>query len=692
MLDPDAIVWHDLVFADLQDLASERFDRQETELRAGLEGRGYGEAAVDRAVEGALTQPIAPGQFDAAAGAPFLKRQAYLHHDGRVEHARTRVGSGIGYPFVDALQIARPHRPDGISERHTTLSLPGQLALAAERGQITPWDRTRVAQAHVTQSDRAAVDDGWELARLLFGGASPQVAPTPFALSEAGLRWYSRPSEYDPRIAIVVGDDPWDFSWFYALRRMRGNAFWVPDCYASDLAWVTELRMLPLRLQLGASAVFSVTSVSGSEHVATVAAALEAPSVGEGSVEVVLWDSLTPFEPRHLLVENSFSAPTTLSIDGDTSAHFPSPVPHVRCDGDPFHMQWMCDVNIDGWAAINSDSLGSSLLAMPHASTSRVRPSYEGISYLCPRAFITGGVALEQQTDSPRVKALDLQDQLRTVLAPQDWDIRLSDKGIYANQSAELFGGLLPLADAISQSRWRNLLMALARSRGTGLGHYQRADQRRYFTLEEIKAAIATAGMDHSPAELVRMDIIWRGLRHRCHRCRWEGWHGQDEIGSALRCPRCRLEFDVHSRHWVGADEPQWWYRLNEVLWQFVTTHSDLALKASVFFLHTDRPATLLAPAMELVGPDGSSSSEVDLIVLRGRRLWIGEAKIGSSLGGQTAAGTQLNKLRSAARLLKADGILMVSGSPSGFSDPTVALIKERLGELDLTLRIETLT
>ena len=272
MLDPDAIVWHDLVFADLQDLASERFDRQETELRAGLEGRGYGEAAVDRAVEGALTQPIAPGQFDAAAGAPFLKRQAYLHHDGRVEHARTRVGSGIGYPFVDALQIARPHRPDGISERHTTLSLPGQLALAAERGQITPWDRTRVAQAHVTQSDRAAVDDGWELARLLFGGASPQVAPTPFALSEAGLRWYSRPSEYDPRIAIVVGDDPWDFSWFYALRRMRGNAFWVPDCYASDLAWVTELRMLPLRLQLGASAVFSVTSVSGSEHVATVAA------------------------------------------------------------------------------------------------------------------------------------------------------------------------------------------------------------------------------------------------------------------------------------------------------------------------------------------------------------------------------------------------------------------------------------
>ena len=95
---------------------------------------------------------------------------------------------------------------------------------------------------------------------------------------------------------------------------------------------------------------------------------------------------------------------------------------------------------------------------------------------------------------------------------------------------------------------------------------------------------------------------------------------------------------------------------------------------------------------MELVGPDGSSSSEVDLIVLRGRRLWIGEAKIGSSLGGQTAAGTQLNKLRSAARLLKADGILMVSGSPSGFSDPTVALIKERLGELDLTLRIETLT
>ena len=128
------------------------------------------------------------------------------------------------------------------------------------------------------------------------------------------------------------------------------------------------------------------------------------------------------------------------------------------------------------------------------------------------------------------------------------------------------------------------------------------------------------------------------------------------------------------------------------MLWQFVSSRSDLALRASTTLLYTERPVTLLAPEMELIAPGGSTAIEIDLLVLRGRQLWIGEAKAASTLGSETAARTQLNKLRRAAQLVRANGILLVSGTPQGFSAATCTLIRERLGDLDVTLRLEALS
>jgi hypothetical protein len=201
MLDPDAVVVHDLTFADLQDLAPERFAEREHALREGLDGKGYDEVIAEEATQRALVDPIDPRLFDREAGVPFLARHAFLHNDGHIQQMRSRVGGRAPYPFVNSLEIVAPPRPEAISERHTTLSAAAQLALAAEGGQITPWERTRLAQAHITQGEPAVLGDHRSLASFLFGiTRSPQMAPMPFALSEAGLAWYSRPSDYDPRV------------------------------------------------------------------------------------------------------------------------------------------------------------------------------------------------------------------------------------------------------------------------------------------------------------------------------------------------------------------------------------------------------------------------------------------------------------------------------------------------------------
>jgi hypothetical protein len=232
--------------------------------------------------------------------------------------------------------------------------------------------------------------------------------------------------------------------------------------------------MLPLRLQLGNDAVLSITTTSNQERADEVTAALTQQAAGEVSVVAVDWRSLLPPEPRHLLVRESFSPPTTLSMDGATSAHFRSPVPDVRCQRDPYEMHWMSDVSVDGWTTIDDDSLGSALLDVPHPGTNRVRTSCDGVSYVCPGAFVTAGMSLESQTATPRLRPLGLEQQLQAILAPKGWEIRLSDKGIYATQSAALFGGLLQLGAITRSQAWRTLLELLTRTKNVGPGHYQR--------------------------------------------------------------------------------------------------------------------------------------------------------------------------------------------------------------------------
>jgi hypothetical protein len=290
-----------------------------------------------------------------------------------------------------------------------------------------------------------------------------------------------------------------------------------------------------------------------------------------------------------------------------------------------------------------------------------------------------------------RLRPLGLLEQLRVLLQESGWNVRLSDKGVYATESASIFGDIAQLANVAGDENWHALFGLLTERKNRPPGHFSRSDQRRYFVLDEIAAAIEQSRLTLTPTDLISTGVIWRGLRSRCPRCRWESWYPQDELAAKVRCSRCRLEVSARDTHWVGTAEPTWWYRIHEVLWQFVTTHADLALNASFKFLTSEQsPATVL-PAIELLNPDGRAAIEIDLAVLGQRRLWLGEAKATSSLGSATEARAQLNKLRRAVGLLGADGILMVSGAPSGFSADTRTLIHERLDDLGAERVIEAI-
>jgi hypothetical protein len=68
-----------------------------------------------------------------------------------------------------------------------------------------------------------------------FGGT-----PGPWTLARAGLAGYRHGFER-VRPVLVVGDQDWDFAFFYALKVLRGAAFWFPSEAAENPGLLLEL-------------------------------------------------------------------------------------------------------------------------------------------------------------------------------------------------------------------------------------------------------------------------------------------------------------------------------------------------------------------------------------------------------------------------------------------------------------------
>jgi hypothetical protein len=91
----------------------------------------------------------------------------------------------------------------------------------------------------------------------------------------------------------------------------------------------------------------------------------------------------------------------------------------------------------------------------------------------------------------------------------------------------------------------------------------------------------------------------------------------------------------------------------------------------------TDRPPTVVAPELDLFEPGKKKKAiELDICVLRGNELWIGEAKTTASLGSsESDARNRMLRVRRAADALSADSVLLVS--EVGFGSTAQAVIHE---------------
>jgi hypothetical protein len=292
----------------------------------------------------------------------------------------------------------------------------------------------------------------------------------------------------------------------------------------------------------------------------------------------------------------------------------------------------------------------------------------------------------------PSIAVLGLREQLAVLLAESNWRLEPSDKGQYADGAAKLFGSDYELRAALAASSWWGALTAL-RSETTpdeGRRGWKLADRRTYYGLAELEAICVENGLETDVPELLQRRILIRGLVFRCPVCRLKGWYGADELADRLRCARCREPFSLTDRGWQPEPEPQWRYRLNELLWQLLMHNGDVPLRAlrETLGIGTAEggPPTASLNEHDLWEPGAETPIELDICAQRGPELWIGEAKVANSLGPEPQARAKLDGLRKAAELVRPHGILFVTAAEA-WTERTEEIARGVLGELPSELR-----
>ena len=415
MLDPDSIVLFGPSVGDLEDLDSERWEKCKPEI----------EAAGPEAWR-VLEEPVAHVTLDNECLRQLGWRTTSLH---RTDAGRTHGVAGttaLPYPAVDALEL-RPLPAQVLDPRWEGTPVLN-LLLTAEFGALSRAQRRRLETAGVTVVDGEFTNE-LELLNHVFDGALPRET-MPWEIAERGLAWFRSPPVTADRLCLVAGEDPWDFSLAYAVRRAHIHAYWVPEvALGAHAAWVVA-QLAAARQRSGLPLV--VTSASDANAAQRLSERLTALGAAPA---VVPWRDVVPRRPNRLRLFGSLGLPSNILLDERSATPpLPTPIPDVE-PTEVRHLRWMTEVDVQGWCALRHPDVGDALIAS--LAGRQAKATTDGVAYFCPGWLVQGDVPLEQQTIRPALQVQALLDQFRTAGVPYGWTCELSDKGAFTIASAE---------------------------------------------------------------------------------------------------------------------------------------------------------------------------------------------------------------------------------------------------------------
>lgn len=624
-----------------------------------------------------------------------------------VEAGAIGAGSGVRFPLTDLTKIILNTKH---SDRFASITAPTSISKLWVSSRCGLFNEKTAGKLEQLGIHRDSFDFGeGDLGQLIefvvtgsiekpwFTGQNTRIferlpGTTPFEICmlQIGLYRSTKYPYWNEPLVLVAGNTLEDFCFYFDLSRLRDRVTWVlpsitekalnrssDDASQPELSFIAQLRTEEMSNQSQGGLACASHSLTNEQLEAVYGRLNSAPSLALSSAmrRADAIPRLIRF-PLTAVESENFQRDIPVQLSDDVSiSPFSTPKPKNFHAIHPSEHRYITQLSIAHEAPPKHFRLGSHVITGHAMTTHDVRVGKYGPSYLCPNIAYFGG-DIDTVLVRPHLHLPPLHKLIEDIARPEGYQCRPSDKGIYADETIAKWGGLAEAAKFVRDSSKRALLdQFLDRSRSQpGKGVYLDDDRRRYLDFSAIKAHVGRTASDLVD-ELVSKQILYRGFIFRCSYCRNSTWFSVSEITQEFKCKRCGRQ-QVYTRdNWKMPDEPAWFYKLDELVYQGYRQGMAVTLLAldylrlrssDNFSFSTDREFWKVGSS--------KADAEVDLFCVSDGVLMIGEAKKEGRLGDSTSEeNAEIAKYKRIAAGLSARKLVLAT-----FSDDWSANTRQR--------------
>lgn len=635
-----------------------------------------------------MQEPVENFSISKELSREILERLSPFHFEDDYNVTPMNSDDTPGYPLTkiadvvpsvqapDAMFVLSDNLPEG-REAPPTLWLYAETGIASSQLQADMQNAgvTPVPKYMNTETDGTII--GW--------GIHPEtdIGPnTPFGFSRLALatvrsslaRPYSIPN------VIIRGDTLKDFCLYYALSRANGRSLWMPDWFLARengypgrmIAAIRKLEKIGrsvhceyfsmISLSVPLADLRSLNSVIR-QHITTLSISVDHPDQLQ---------YLKPMldHPAKVYIKKNIDRITTHQIiDEKLPGYFESPLPEAFSEVNATKHRWIVEVSIVENPVPRHPALGARFVTGNNVHEARA--SMDGLAYQCPGAMVIGD-DLELQMLRVEIAVPSSDTIFRIVLQHAGYQTILSDKGRYASETTLKMGGLDRLVAVMRDEKRASLLRKfLDHSKNQEGVHDQGAmltDRRRYMDFTAISKILD--GEDFTVSlidDWIARGILYRGFILKCSRCLNTAWFSVENLTQMFTCPRCATQQQYRRENWLTTKEPPWHYKLDEIVYQFLHHHGDVALLAADVLQREAQRRFLYSSELKIrseANPD--KKLEIDICSIVNNKIVIGEAKSNGSLKDDDQKPAQVvAKYRSLAKEMGASAVAFATTEPA---------------------------
>ena len=680
--DPDVILRYQKTAKDLRRTKPEEFEKIVAAQIEHAKAQGYSTDGTDSMIREDLANSfLEEFSISPELAQQLLIRLAPFHFENDLLIKFISAGTSPGYPFTSVADIVEyVPAPDAIFEVRNNLpperEAPPALWLAAESGIATaehqavlqPRGVSGVLKFMNTATDNDLIK--WGIQPWYELGVNSPFSFTRLALATVranAARRYAIPS------IIVRGDTIKDFCLYYGLSRLHSRAIWAPswfdlrsDSYSGRLATAVRNLYEMGRREVCEDMCVISTSIANAELHEMVTSLRNRTMASSFAVEdgnsASFIRKIVEYSSKIYIKKNIDQITTHQIVDDRMPGFFESPVPLALTRVNPQIHRWLVEISYMDFETPRHPALGRYLAS--GSNLSDVRAGIDGVVFQCPGMMVLGD-DIELQMLRISVSLPSSEKIFGIALGNCGYDCEISDKGRYEGETINKFGGLQTAACALHHSETSRLLKEFLSKKGPTEGVFDEGvylnDKRRYLNFACLlkffsKEAFARKTVD----DYIAKGILYRGLVLKCNRCSDLAWFSIAEVTQDFRCRRCGISQQYTYDSWSYPNEPSWFYKLDEIVYQMLQNNGDVTLLTLDALRRESKDNFQFSPELS-IKPSGIGkwTMEIDVACIMRGKIIIGEAKSVDTIAVKGFTAKQVAvKYRDLAERLGASGVV----------------------------------